>query len=56
MADDFGTPFEEPPKKNNTTLIIVIVVVLLLVCCCCVALGWAGWTYGDQLLTEFGFF
>ena len=55
MADDFGTPFEEPPKKNNTTLIIVIVVVLLLVCCCCVALGYAGWTYGDQILMELGY-
>ena len=51
-------PFEQaepqPTKKTNTTVIIVIVVVLLLLCCCCVALGAAGWVYGDQMMRDFG--
>jgi hypothetical protein len=52
MADQFGTPLEEPQKKNTTLIIVIIVLVVL--CCCCIAAGALAWNFGDQILKLFG--
>ncbi len=45
-------PIEEKKKKNTT--LIVIILVLLVLCCCCIALGIAGYQYGDLIMQSLG--
>ncbi len=56
MNADFNAPVTpiapEPKKSNTTTIIIIVVVVVLLLCCCCAVVGYLGYTYGDQLLSQ----
>lgn len=47
-------PMAPPPeqKSNKTLIIILVAVAVALLCCCCVAVGYFGWTYGDQILEQ----
>ena len=53
MDQNMEMPPLEEPKKSNKTLIIVIVA-LVVICCCCLAIGIAGWNFGDQIMYELG--
>ena len=60
MEEDISTMqsapvYEEPQPKRNRTIIIVLLILLVLCCCCTIssAIGWWGWTFGDQLMEEY---